>query len=271
MTLPDFSAHSESLPPPIILDELRLGSRRLHVVRDDLLPAGTKQRAILPLLQKLADRRVGQVVYASPFCGFAQVALAYGARQKGLGCVIYAERDPALPGFAPHAFTELARSWGATIRLAESLAEAEDGAAAEAAKLPRAWKVPLGFRCEEFQVYFENALAGAVAEIRDRLGCFPRRVWLPVGSGTLARAFRAAAPAATELHCVDVRVLKESDERLTGLAALPGVHLYRTPETFPEPARVRPPVPSNLHYDAKLWAWLAEQAQDGDLWWNVAR
>ena len=104
-----------------------------------------------------------------------------------------------------------------------------------------------------------------------QLGRRPRRIWLPVGSGTLARAFRAATSGDCELIGVDVRVLPPDDPRLGALADDAGFELRRAAELFSEPATVAAPVPSNAHYDAKLWAQISSHGRDGDVWWNVAR
>jgi hypothetical protein len=49
------------------------------------------------------------------------------------------------------------------------------------------------------------------------------------------------------------------------------VQYFSAEQEFSEMATNRPPVPSNIHYDAKLWSFVKSHAQDGDLWWNVAR
>src|SRR5678815_1458455 len=60
-----------SLPAPVV--ELHDG---ISIVRDDLLPGGTKRRAI-PVFFDSHD----EYVYASPVQGAAQLALAYTARE----------------------------------------------------------------------------------------------------------------------------------------------------------------------------------------------
>ncbi|HVK60991.1 MAG TPA: hypothetical protein VM432_05555 [Bdellovibrionales bacterium] len=58
----------------IQIDALNIRGSRLHVVRDDLLKAGTKQRAAIPYLLDLRKDGFEEFVYASPFSGFAQIA-----------------------------------------------------------------------------------------------------------------------------------------------------------------------------------------------------
>jgi len=150
------------------------------------------------------------------------------------------------------------------------LAEGEEKAATLAAERG-ALKIPLGFDCREFKAHFQLVAEEALREIRRQIGFLPARAWLPVGSGTLVRAFYRAAPAQMEIHCVDVHVLPPQDLRIQSLRTLPNVRHYSAAQEFKERAGRLPPVPSNLHYDAKLWAVLESHAGDGDLWWNVAR
>lgn len=256
---------------PLQLDRIHLSSERsIYVVRDDLLPAGTKQRAILPLLRDFQRQGHTHMIYASPFAGFAQVALAYGCHSVGLECTLYCEKDPHQPGTAAHAFTKLAQRWGAKAVITETLAEAE-AKAEELAEKSGGLKIPLGFHCREFQQHFQLAVAEALKNIKRELGFLPKRTWLPVGSGTLTNAFHKVAPDAMELCCVDVHVLHPKDLRLQALRLLPRVQYFSAEQEFSEMATTRPPVPSNVHYDAKLWSFVKNHAQDGDLWWNVAR
>lgn len=258
--------------PPLFLDQVPLDeSRSVYVAREDLLPGGTKQRAVIPFLRDLVRGGAKRFYYASPFAGFAQVALARGCAELGLPCVIYAEEDRTRGGGNAHAFTKLAEASGARVYVRGSLGEAEAACAVEAGAVPGGYKIPLGFRAPEFQRYLRLALKGQVSEVQRRLGRFPKRVWLPVGSATLADAFLAVAPAGTEFACVNVHVLSGSDPRVRGLERDPRVRLLSAPEEFPEPAGVPPPLPSNVHYDAKLWRFLQAGAASGDLWWNVAR
>jgi hypothetical protein len=256
---------------PIQVDRLSLNENRsIFIVRDDLLPAGTKQRAILPLLRNFQIAGAEQFTYASPFAGFAQVALAYGCNILKIPCTLYCERDKSQDGWHPHPFSVLAKQWGAKIVLVDTLSEAEEQASEYAVKSD-ACKIPLGFQCRDFQLHFQEAISQALVAIEDQIGSSPSRAWLPVGSGTLAHAFHKVAPITTELYCVDVHVLPERDLRLQSLRSLPRIHFFSAEERFCEKAQSQPPIPSNIHYDAKIWTFISEFAKEGDLWWNVAR
>ena len=264
------------------VDQVNLESGpSIHVVRDDLLGGGTKERACRPFLESLMRDGAREFVYASPFCGFAQVALAKSAKELGARCTIFAEEAPA--GGA-HEFTELARSYGAKIRLTSNLSEAsiQAQAAERDAHTFREMfpdgsmfthrasviNIPLGFDHRAFHQAFHVALQDAWSQI-SYLDL--KRIWLPVGSGTLARCFRSIAPPRIEINLVDVGVLPQKDDRIRMLTDLPNTRYMKAPEKFIEEAVEMPPIPSNKHYDAKLWAFLNENARSGDLWWNVAR
>ena len=210
------------------------------------------------------------MTYASPFAGFAQIALAYGCHTLGIPCTIFSERDPGQPGRRAHPFTIKAIEWGANIVLVDSLAEGEKQAE-EWAERERAHKIPLGFHCREFQKHFQFVVTKGLESIQQQLARLPDRAWLPVGSGTLAQAFHKIAPSSMQLCCVNVHVLRENDLRIEHVRSLSRVSYFSAKEEFSERARTLPPIPSNLHYDAKLWGFLSQHAKHGDLWWNVAQ
>lgn len=45
--------------------------------------------------------------------------------------------------------------------------------------------------------------------------------------------------------------------------------LFEAPERFQEDARRQPPYPSVRNYDAKLWQFVEQHAEEGDYVWNV--
>jgi hypothetical protein len=260
------------LSPRVFIDDINMRYGPLFIVREDLLPGGSKQRACAPLLQALVDRGHSHFIYASPFCGFAQVALAYVCRELGLSCQIFAERAPTADNIEfKHTFTQLAESYGAKVFMVNSLEEAEIFAGESARRVPRSFKIPLGFNCVEFRDAYEREIRAQWATICSLFDGPPRRLWLPVGSGTLASIFSRVVDDRTSLQCVNVRVLPDEDDRLARLRSDPRVQFFSAPEHFHEAARVSPALPSNAHYDAKLWQFLVEHGEAGDLWWNVAR
>ena len=269
----EYGLASDSFSPLVELTALAIPDGHVHVVRDDLLAGGSKQRAAVPYLQELLAEGHREIVYASPFAGFAQVALASSTRHLGLSCTLFCEEDRSRPGAVgvPHPFSRLAESMGARIIVVPTLEEAELLAQAYARAPRGSVKVPLGLDAPVFRKYLKLEIARQWHVVLERLGAAPRTLWLPVGSATLATAFRDMVPPETGMRCVDVRVLDPRDVRLVQLAGRSGVRLHATAETFPQLASAPPPLPSNAHYDAKLWSFILAEGRDGDVWWNVAR
>lgn len=227
------------LPRPVV--ELHSS---IHVVRDDMLPGGTKMRAILPLM---ATYPAVEFVYASPAQGYAQIALAYSAKMLGLRATIFTAARTSL-----HPLTAKAAAAGATViqvpfgRLSVVQARARAYALAHGAYL-----VPFGGD--------EAGAQTAIANAALATGLTPSEVWTVAGSGVLTRALQLAWPKA---NFVAVIVGKGSCD--TGRARRI-VH----PQPFHQSAKVLPPFPSAAAYDAKAWEHIRAEAAPGALFWNV--
>lgn len=214
----------------------------LLVVRDDLLPGGTKRRA-LPVLMKASS----EYVYASPVYGYAQVALAHVAREAGKRATVFCARRNVR-----HARTLEAQAAGARIievpcgYMTVLKARAREYCAVSGAQL-----LPFGLDTPDFI----EALAG----IALRLDVNPHEVWTVAGSGVLSRALQLAWPGA-RFFAVQVGAVPNA-----GRAAV-----IKAPERFEQDAKVRPPFPSCSNFDAKAWRFIRQRAAPGALFWNVA-
>jgi hypothetical protein len=265
----------QSLSPTVSLSVLQHKDRKIFVAREDLLPGGTKQRAIGHFAIRMNDAGIQTFVYPSPFCGFAQVALAYVCRMLQLNCIIVAEETPQLDPkniFGQmHGYTSLAKSYGAKIILAKSLADAENKAALLCHGKADYYKAPLGFDCTEYKDLLKFELKKQWEYILRTIPDRPRTLWLPVGSGTLAQVFSEIVSSDTRLHCLNVHVLPQNDTRIQKIRENPAFTLFSSKQKFAEAATELPEIPSNIHYDAKLWSFIAQYGQCGDVWWNVGR
>jgi hypothetical protein len=218
----------------------------VFVVRDDFIQGGTKAR-FLPALFKEVD----ELVYASPAEGGAQTALATVARLLGKRVTIFVAARAT-----PHARTLVAADLGASIRTVKpgylSVVQAR---ARDYADRMRARLVPFGADVP--------GAVEAITEAAIALQVQPDEVWCAAGSGVLARGL-GAAWRMSRLHVVQVgRTLSAT---ATGKAT---VHIY--PAAFGREARIKPPFPSDPHYDAKAWELcLARKGSGRVLFWNVA-
>lgn len=223
--------------PPVIEEH-----EGILVVRDDLVPGGTKAR-VLPVLIGAAE----EYVYASPAYGYAQVALAHTCAALGKQATVFTAKRHEL-----HPRTQEARDAGARIVLVPTGYLSNVTAKARAyCELTGAVLLPWGLDVPE--------IGRALAEVARGLPVSPAEVWTVAGSGTLTRALQEAWPEAS-FHAV--RVGAEAD---CGRATV-----HQAPERFEDDAKAPPPFPSCSNYDAKAWAFIRREASPGALFWNVA-
>lgn len=224
------------------------------VVRDDLLPGGSKSR-FLPVIAGDAK----EVVYGGPFCGGAAYAISvWAARESRKATLFYAKRNTL------HWRQREAFRLGATIyqvpagRINVVQARARAYAADHGALM-----LPLGFDVPAASDPFIAVMRG----VRDRVGTIDE-VWCCCGSGMLTRCLGTAFPDAS---VIGVMVGLKSRSRLQ---AMPGnVRLIDSGYEFSEECRQPSPFDSCGNYDRKAWALCAEAARtDPDrrrLFWNV--
>jgi hypothetical protein len=225
--------------PPVTIKEYN----GIMVVRDDLMPGGTKARA-LPVLMPGSCR---EYVYASPVCGYAQVALAHVARRTGNRATIFcAQRSKR------HRLTLVAMELGA------SVIEIPVGYMSVVASRARAYceehgsvLLPFGLNTQPF--------IDALASVAASLPVTPKEVWCVSGSGVLARSLQQAWPDAA-FHAVRVGAHPEAGKAI----------VHQASERFDQDARYPPPFPSCANYDAKAWLFVRAIAKPGALFWNVA-
>ena len=225
------------LPDPVIDQH-----NGIYVVREDLIPGGTKRRAIASLF---TDNQ-HEYVYPSPVWGYAQVALAHAAQDHDkhatIFCAAHAVRKPltleaARLGAGIH---EQRPGYMSVVR-----ARAREYCHREGAQL-----LPFGLDDPRF--------IEALAAVARALPIVPAEVWSVAGSGVLTRALQMAWPDAA-VHAVRIGA-----EPNAGRATV-----YEAPERYEDNARTPPPFPSCGNYDAKAWQFILKHASPGALFWNL--
>lgn len=226
-----------NLPDPILEE-----CENFTIVRDDLLPGGTKRRAIHALFNDAHE-----YVYASPVYGHAQLALAYAAQDYEKQATVFCAARKEL-----HPLTAAAIAAGAMVHevpmgfLTNVQAKARRYCEENGASL-----LPFGLDDPHFIL--------ALAEVARALPIEPEEVWSITSSGVLTRALQLAWPNA---RFFGVKVGATPD---AGSA-----QVFEAPERFEKPATAPPPYPSAPQYDAKLWRFVKWYATPGALVWNVA-
>ncbi|MBB6499421.1 hypothetical protein [Pedobacter cryoconitis] len=261
------SSPKATLSPRVILTPLEINNGTIQVVRDDKLIGGTKQRALDKYLTDAIANGLSEFVYASPPPGYGQVALAYSCQQLNVACTLFCWQL----NDEYHEFSLLAESFGAKIYPCKSLEDADAAAIEYAKNRPGCIRLPLGFDVPDYIQCLRNEISVSWRHITEDLGYEPERVWLPVGSTILSNVFRDVVPEEIILNCVTVRLLEEQDARIQKITNRPNVNMFSTQERFLDPRTDPPAIPSNAHYDAKVWQFIKTHGQDKDIWWNVAK
>ncbi len=227
------------IPAPVV--EITDG---IHVVRDDLIPGGTKRRYIDDLVSLPYD----EFVYASPVYGGAQIALAHACTQVGKRAAIFTAQRGTL-----HANTIRAYNAGASIHQVPSgyLSNVKSKAK-QYAEYNGAYLAPFGFDTPEAI----GAIAQAAQDVVSQYGIFDE-CWCAAGSGVLARGLQAGR--ISKKYFV-VAVGKEPN---AGFA-----QVIDYPLAFEKNSRTLPPFPSCINYDAKVWEYVRER-KGKILFWNV--
>ncbi|MDH4469168.1 MAG: hypothetical protein QE271_14000 [Bacteriovoracaceae bacterium] len=253
--------------PELIISKLQINNKTIYSVRDDLLIGGTKQRAAVPYINNLIQQGVKHFIYASPFSGFAQVALAYSCELLEVECTLFCERDTEKNQI--HEFSKLAEKYGAKIILCDNLSQASIYSMIYGDQSSHCKVIPLGFNDPEFKKLLAHEIGRQWKVVVKHYDI--KELWLPIGSGTLLNVFKEVLGKEVNIHGVNVNVLPNSDKRIESILSDKDVIYYECKQKFHDPCLRELPIPSNKYYDAKLFSYLESYACEGAFWWNVAR
>lgn len=232
-------------PTPIIEEH-----DRFLIVRDDLVPGGSKSRFLPYLVQDAKE-----VVYGGPFCGGAPYALSvWGQRTHSKVTLFYAKRKEL------HVRQKMALKNGATIYqvpfgyMTNVQSKAKRYAAEHGALF-----LPLGFDVPEAT----NPFVEQMKRVRATVGHVDE-VWAATGSGMLARCLGMAFPDA-RVNGVVVGLTSRNSKQ----AYPPNVTLHEYPRPFGWCSKLAMPFPSCGNYERKAWEFCTKLSKGKALFWNV--
>lgn len=222
----------------------------IRVVRDDLLPGGSKRRALTPLLAELAAQGFEEFVFGGPAEGYAQLALAHSANDVGVLATYFVAERKVL-----HKHTAEAMDNGAKIvQVKHGRLNVVQARARAYCEQTGAYFFPLGFSTPEYESRLTAHVAAALSQLEEPV----TETWCVAGSGLLARCLQAAAPNASHNAVRIGFVPKHGTARL-----------FDAPEQFKDSAEEPPPFPSCANYDAKAWRFIRQHASPNAVFWNV--
>ena len=238
----------ETSLPPIVVERVN----GIRVVRDDLLPGGTKRRFAYSYM--LAYPQVEQWIYASPRQGYGQVALAYACKDLGRKAIVYVPegKRTALTLEAEAAGAEINEVPMGYLTNLNKKAKNRQGLGWEKIKM-----IPFGFD--------DPIILNAIAEGAKKLPFTPKEVWTVMSSGTLSRGLQLAWPEA-KFYGVQIGHNTTTEEIGRAIAIK-----KRMPFIKDCKMEDRPPFPSSLTYDSKAWKHILEMGtlNEDTLFWNV--
>lgn len=224
----------------------------VFVVRDDLVPGGSKMRFLPYLVQDAKE-----VVFGGPFCGGAPYALSeWGKRTGAKVTLFYAKRKEL------HARQKAAFKNGANIyQVPFGYMSNVQAKAKKYAQQAGALFLPLGFDVPEASQPFIKQMQQAMKLVGN-----VDEIWACTGSGMLARCLGQAFPN-KKVYGVVVGLKSRNEKQ--GFSS--NVELIEAPYDFAKETKFKAPFPSCGNYDAKAWEMMQKRKPKNKsaLFWNV--
>ena len=260
-TFHDLPFNAPEAPAPILYNYP--DDDRILVVRDDVLPGGTKSVLLPYLSHKAIQQGADELVYATPVQGGFQIALSAYCKQMGIKCTLFCAKRAKR-----HRHTEICMELGTKVveigpggYLNVITARAEY----YAQNKPGAMRIEFGGRDEKCI----DILAERVTRVTDYLRGSITEIWCAIGSGTLCEAILRATEG-TNIKVTGVAVGKDFDRPLNNR-----LRVIKYPRPFDWESKFELPFQSTPHYDRKAFTELIEDLElhprdNGKIvFWNV--
>lgn len=207
------------------------------IAREDLLPGGTKRRALLKYLPTLNSNHF---IYAGSVYGSGGWALAEACRDLGYSCTLVLSKAH----YRPH--------WLDAIRCEIEWVDPQPVEMIYNNLQDRKGLLPLG--------YNEPLFMNCLAEVFRGITISAPEIWMPCVSGTLIRSAQLAWP---DIKMNAVCLAKHHGD-------LGHAVKYQAEEKYHQSAKLLPPYPANAFSDAKLWQFVSQLAAKNALIWNTS-
>lgn len=220
----------------------------INVLRDDLLPGGTKS-----ILMKKLIKGFDEYVYASPVYGGFQIALAEYCKKIGKKATIFCAKRKI-----KHENTIRCIDLGANvIEIPYGYLSVVEKRARDYCEKTGANKLTFGAATEKNR----NKLSKRVKKVIKKLGKEPDEIWCVIGSGTLVESILKGTKTA-KVYGVQVGAEYNGEhDRLTVMKH----HL-----TFDKKTKHLAPFKSTANYDLKGFEYCEKYKKNKDvLFWNV--
>lgn len=247
--------------PTIIISQHTVNNGTVNVIRDDMLEGSTKQRALYNWL--LSYGEYSEFVYAGPDNGHGQLSISIICQALGKKATLFLQSSTG----KYTALVEKSIKYGAKVHLfAAPLRTVTQEAAMYVDRHPNSLLIPLGADTAEYHRLMVRAINASFPKNIE-----VKRMWITVGSGGLLKALSVVFP---NTKFIAVRVgkaihLEDYPDLLNRTnVSYDATEKYKFSQSVNESEA--PPYPSSSTYDAKMWVYILNNAEDGDYVWNAA-
>ncbi len=226
----------------------------IKVVRDDLLPGGTKSIIAYDIIKKNKD--IDEFVYASPVYGGFQIALSIYCKNLGKKATIFCAKHNI-----KHKNTLLCKKYGAKIvEIFPGYLNVIQKRANDYCNLSNnRMLINFGAYSDRALELIEKRVSSVLKSIKKE----PDEIWVAVGSGTLITGILNATKT-TKIYGIQVGADFNIDNKR--------VTILKYPKPFQYESKFETPFPSMSNYDRKAFELLIKNRENSEkniLFWNV--
>jgi hypothetical protein len=242
------------------------------VFRDDYLIGGTKQRALVDLINHIRknNKNITKFIYAGPSTGYAQVALAYCCKLTKTKAILFLGKPnyKNSKGNSDDNRTNLTKY--ALSQNSTELHEIENGYLKNLTKEAdlyykenkhNSYLLSFGGHEKIYMEFLERNIRKSIPKNMIK----PKRLWIVSGSATILNVLYKIFP---KTYFLVVQVGRTIWDDLIDKSR---TTLYISEENFNDEAREQPPYDTVATYDAKLWVFFLKHGKNGDHIWNVGK
>lgn len=258
--------------PPSLIKEIHVDKKKYNVIRDDIIPGGSKTRSGLPFMRETLNDFIKEVHFVSAPNGYGQVALAYVLyllKKTDIILNVYTQPykyNPCIDdeiktlrklSLYYHAKTNFIVISDKRTRIIEMIKE-KIGTQKEHLFLP------IGFNHPTFVDMFKDSLKQGLGDHINRI----KRLWVAIGSGALLASLQKIMP-----HVQFMAVQTGGNVYIDEMPDPSKITLYKSSYRFlecvPESIAKKIPYPTLFSYDGKLWEFIMKHGVDDDWIFNV--
>jgi hypothetical protein len=247
--------------PDIVITEHKVNYGSVNVIRDDMLEGSTKQRALYEWIKSYKDTK--EFVYAGPDNGHGQLSISIICNALSKKTTLFLQSSTGKNSdLVDRSIKHGAKVYLYTDRLRNVVNEARK----YVARTPGSLFIPLGVDTTEYQRLMVKSIKSSFPD-----DIVVKRMWVTVGSANLLKSLSVVFP---DTEFIIVRVGKKvyldeyPDLESRIVATYDATTKYKFSHNVKESDA--PPYPSSKTYDAKMWAYILNDAKDGDFVWNAA-